>query len=61
MTMLREYNLGNEAIASLVREVLSKEKDSYAGIRMRCVAIEKGGNWLNGLCIIEGVLRQNNV
>lgn len=61
MTKLREYNLGNEAIASLVREVLSKEKDSYAGIRMRCVAIEKGGNWLNGLCLIEGVLRQNNV
>ncbi len=61
MTKLREYNLGHEAIASLVHEALAKEKGSYAGIRMRCVAIEQEGNWLNGLCLIEGVLHQSNI
>ena len=59
MTKLRESNLGHEAIASLVRQVVASEKTSYVGIRMRCVAIEQGGNWGNGLCLIEGILNQD--
>ena len=58
MTKLRESNLGHEAIASLVRDVLAKEKASYTGIRMRCVAIEHNDSLVNGLCLIEGILNQ---
>lgn len=58
MTKLRESNLGHEAITSLVCQVLATEKASYAGIRMRCAAIEKEGSWLNGLCLIEGIINQ---
>ena len=59
MVKLRESNLGHEAIASLVRQVVATEKASYVGIRVRCVAIEQKGSWANGLCLIEGVLNQD--
>lgn len=59
MVKLRESNLGHEAIRSLVRQVMATEKASYAGIRMRCVAIEQSGSWVNGLCHIEGILNQD--
>ena len=61
MTKLREHGVGHEAILSLVCQILEEEKESYAGIRMRCVATKKTETWLIEFCLIEGVLLRDNV